>query len=254
MKVAILSLIALSSLVHRADSQSFVPTAAPTISAEPTGAPTGAPTGTPVAAPTGTPTTAPTISAEPTGAPTGAPTGTPTAAPTGTPTAAPTISAEPTAAPTAPECYTNLDDIGAKESAVFDSTVHREYILCPNTQFSVGQFQGLGNPYFRGSQPIIVRRNTAYKCGNDGKSSNNCNIFGGTFQFLSSELPPFGPPQWPTEPHTNVTISGLTFEAGTLFTTVFQNPGDVTFADCIFQVSAVAGALEISKRSTMQYP
>jgi hypothetical protein len=121
--------------------------------------------------------------------------------------------------------------------------------LCPNTQFSVGQFNGAG--YVLGSQPILVRRNTAYKCGNDGKSSDNCKIFGGTFQLYSFDG--FWPPAQ-HEPHTNVTISGLTFEAGLTFTTVFQNPGDVTFADCIFQVSAVAGALEISKRSTMQYP
>jgi hypothetical protein len=312
MKVASLSLLALASLVHRADSQcDFCPdggiqnqdvvvviptlpdrpdrtcaeletaaiageiselqcpsltsvsapvccvettltTPSPIVSLAPTAAPSGAPTAAP------SDSTAPTISA--------GPTATPTAAPSGTPTAAPTISAEPTVTPTgaptatptgaptaAPECYTDLTEILLREVRVFDSTVYREYILCPDTDFLIGIPDEEGQLYTSGSYPIFPRRNVAYKCGVDGKSSNNCRLVSGYFQLFSFDFNGvWQPSQW--EPHSNVTISGVTFDSGFFGTVALANPGDITFTDCIFRVSAVAAALEISKRSPYSIP
>jgi hypothetical protein len=188
---------------------------------------------------TSSPTNSPTLSP-----PTTSPTGTPTAAPSDS--TAPSSSSQPTVTPTgaptfppAPDCYTDLDEILRRERAVYDSTVFREYILCPDTYFLAA---GSGE----GSGPILPRRNTAYKCGVDGKSSNNCIITKGHIHLISADVY-WDPSQY--EIHSNVTISGITFESGNFGTVVLQNPGDITFVDCIFRVSAVAvvGALEISK-------
>jgi hypothetical protein len=178
--------------------------------------------------------------------PTAAPTGKPTAAPTDS--IAPTFTSAPTGAPTArptfspgPDCYDDLNEIAARESNVYDSTFYREYILCPNTEFVVGMQSDEG-VFEGGSYPIFPRRNVGYKCGEDGKSTNNCQIIGGQFQLISFNG------QWELtqhEAHTNVTVSGITFVAGGWATVLAGNPGDITFTDCIFYVSLVAGVLEI---------
>ena len=180
----------------------------------------------------------------------------PTAAPTGTPTSAPTDSSEPTAAQTltptfgpAPECYDALRDILNREKAVYDSTFYREYILCPNTEFLIGD-QAPRNTYVNGDAAILPRRNVGYKCGSDGKSSNNCRLVGGQFQLISFSG---NWPQEQQEPHSNVTLTGITFANGGYATAVLGNAGDITFRDCIFKVSVIAGVLEISKRSAIHY-
>ena len=197
---------------------------------------------------TPSPTVSPTKSLAPTAAPTGSPTSTPTNS------LAPTTSSEPTGTPTvaptfgpAPECYTDLDEILRRERAVFDSTVYREYILCPNTDFVMGLQVGQ-REYEGGFEPIYPRRNVAYKCGKEGLLSNNCKLIGGTFQLISFDVE-HAEAQY--EPHTNVTISGLQFEAGFFGTVLLANRGSITFNDCHFKVS-VSGVPRIPKRSMYQ--
>ena len=212
-----------------------------TVYAEPVCCVVGAPT-------TPSPTVSPTESLAPTAAPTRTPTSTPTnsiapttsSEPTGTPTAAPTFGP-------APECYTDLDEILRRERAVFDSSVYREYILCPNTDFIIGRQVGR-RKYEGGFEPISPRRNVGYKCGKEGLLSNNCKIIDGTFQLISFDVQ-FAAAQY--EPHTNVTISGLHFEAGFFGTALLANRGSITFNDCAFKVS-VSGVPQIPKRSVHQ--
>jgi hypothetical protein len=282
MKVASFSLLALSSLVERADAQDFecficpgvgiqnqegvvtiplvspdqtcsqldinsanIPEeecpfllefATPVCCFEPVAnGPTSSPTESlaPSAAPTGTPTSTPTISSKPSTS----------LRPSGNPTARPTYAPHP-------ECYDFIGDIVAREKDVYDSTFYREYILCPNTEFVIGN-GGPGGVYTNGDYPIFPRRNAGYKCGEDGKSSNNCRLVGGDFQLISFSG------NWPEdqqEPHSNVTVSGVTFVSGGYATAILGNAGDVTFRDCIFTVSVIAGILEIPKRSTINTP
>jgi hypothetical protein len=195
------------------------------------------------------PTGSPTESLAPSAAPTGAPTSTPTDSIAPTTSSAPTAS--PTGAPTfppAPECYTDLDDILSRERAVYNSTVYREYILCPNTDYIMGR--QVNGKTEGGFEPISPRRNVAYKCGKEGLLSNNCRIIDGNFQLVSFNS------QWEEsqyEPHTNVTISGLTFEAGNFGTTLLANRGHITFNECAFRVS-VSGVPRIPKQSVDSIP
>jgi hypothetical protein len=284
MKVASLSLLALSLLAHRVDSQQFVcnfcpengiqnrigvvvipfeedrtctelETAANSFSISEGQCPGVMAFADPIccfapAAPTTPPpiTVSPTTESPPTEPPTGTPTSTPTdsiapttsSEPTGTPTAAPTFGP-------APECYTDLDEILRRERAVFDSSVYREYILCPNTDFIIGRQVGR-RKYEGGFEPISPRRNVGYKCGKEGLLSNNCKIIDGTFQLISFDVQ-FAAAQY--EPHTNVTISGLHFEAGFFGTALLANRGSITFNDCAFKVS-LSGVPQIPKRSVHQ--
>jgi hypothetical protein len=200
-----------------------------------TSPPTGSPTESlaPTPSPTGKPTAAPSDSAAPTF------TSKPTAIPSGSPTFAPE-----------PECYDDLEEIQIREdNHDLDTTVRREYILCPNTLFLIGTLEA-GEGYFGGSRPIFPRANVGYKCGEDGKVTNNCRFFGGTFQVFVFIF--IGPPStW--EDRTDITFNGITFETAELASVVAGSAGDVTFTDCIFLVSVVAGVLEIPKRSTIQY-
>jgi hypothetical protein len=279
MKVASVTLLVLSSLVDRADSQSFVcnfcpdggiqrrdavvviPTVPDKTCAE---LETDAnafiieegqcPTLTTFAAPiccfgTAPTTSPPTVSPTESLAPTPTPTGKPSAAPSES--LAPTFTSKPTATPTGsptfpplPECFTDLDDIRGRERAVYDSTVYREYILCPNTEFKLGRACGPGCLQ-GGSEPLSIRRNVGYKCGKEGLLSNNCKLIDGQFQIVSFDV------QWEEsqyEPHTNVTISGFQFEEGFFGTALLANRGSITFNNCVFRVS-VSGAPEILKRS-----
>jgi hypothetical protein len=283
MKIASLSLLALSSLVDRANSQSFVCNFCPdggiqsrdgvvVIPTEPDRSCNELETAAnafdisegqcpgltlfaaPVccAAPTA-PTTQPPSVSPVTSPPTAAPSRTPTAAPSDS--VAPTFTSEPTATPTGaptfpppPECYTDLDEILRRERAVYDSTVYREYILCPNTDFIMGRANGPGT-FTGGFAPISPRRNVAYKCGKEGLLSNNCKIIDGQFQLVSFDI---GWEESQFEAHTNVTISGLHFTAGYFGTALLANRGSITFNECAFKVSFYGAS--IPKRSMQQSP
>ena len=85
------------------------------------------------------------------------------------------------------------------------------------------------NSYQGGFGPLIPRPNTTYKCGKDGKSTNNCVFLDGSFQLTS-----FGVNR--NEFQYNIKFQGITFEAGRVGSIILGNPGDITFNDCIIKV------------------
>jgi hypothetical protein len=155
-------------------------------------------------------------------------------------TSAPTTTVAPTSSPSAapsfgppPDCYDDLDEIYAREEKVTDSTVWREYILCPDTEYIIGTFNRFVDErilFVGGFTPISPRNNVHYKCGSDGSSSNNCVLVGGSFHVLS-----FGT-QF-EEVQGNVTMEGITFESAFRITLFLGNAGDITFQDCVIRVS-----------------
>lgn len=76
--------------------------------------------------------------------------------------------------------------------------------------------------------PLHLRSNTRYLCGEDGSSSNDCRLVGGSYQLLSS------PRLFDFEDTIGVLVQGLTFEDSRIAGAVLSNAGDVTFVDCLF--------------------
>lgn len=104
------------------------------------------------------------------------------------------------------------------------------YILCPDTVFTIGFTDSQGGCCDDGDLPLMARTNTKYQCGEDGSSANNCLISGGTSQVLVNEL------VFAESEATSVVMQGLTFSDASMTASMPNQPGDVTFVDCIFMV------------------
>jgi hypothetical protein len=154
---------------------------------------------------------------------------------TSTPTMSPVPAVEPTnidSVPTKtplsvsnPTCYSNLTEIEVmlqNKNPFFEET----YVICPDTVYEIST-DGSDESAFR---PIIPRAKSIFKCGDDGKSSNNCVLSGGVFQ-ISSTLGDF-----PNENRVGVVFQGFTFEGGLVASAFLVAGGDITFVDCVFQV------------------
>ena len=99
-------------------------------------------------------------------------------------------------------------------------------MLCPNTRYELTD----GTTGNDAVNPIALRANCIFKCGDDGKSTNGCVIFGGTFQIISSSV------DFPSENKVGIVFQGITFDSGIVASALMVSPGEVTFIDCIFQV------------------
>lgn len=172
---------------------------------------------------TGAPTSTPAPTALATEAPSFQPTFTP--APTNNPTGTPTF-------PPAPECWDDLDAIFAREISLSPELVlaePRTYVLCPNTNYFMGNDPGRNFQFQTGFASLIGRPNVHYKCGDSGSSANNCRLLSGSYPIAL--LDPFD------TVNTNVTFQGLTIESSFEFGMLVSKPGDVLLLDCIFRVS-----------------
>jgi len=216
------------------------PTPEPT--EEPVAAPVEAPVAAPVAPPVAPPVAAPVAApvAPPVSAPVAAPVAAPVPAPAATPVAAPV--ATPVAAPVPTiidfDCYTNttalLEDVTALNSTQIAEV--NVFNLCPNTTFQIGVFtldtDGSSSVMLDGTAPLVLRSNVQYVCGLNGDPADLCVLSGGEVQVLSG-FSVFG------EETTGALLKGITFQnansdgAGA----VLANEGDVSFEDCIFEVS-----------------
>ena len=134
------------------------------------------------------------------------------------------------------DCHTNLTSIAFAEYDVKDLSVHRTYILCPNTTFDAAS---LNSEYsFTEKHALFIRSNVLVLCGQDGSSDNSCVINGnGDYGIVIDPL------LWGYNESfvENVTIQGVTVDyfSGNEEYSVFPvsiglESGDVTFKDCIF--------------------
>jgi len=137
-------------------------------------------------------------------------------------------------------CYDSLDSVYAligMDELLFTT---KNIVLCPDTFYDIGDLiPGIG--ILGGQAPIVPRSNTYIKCGEDGKSSNNCILRGGGFSVLS--LPVFFSQDLYT---SNVVLEGLTFQSQNVNGAFLGNPGDITFLDCIWQDFQAFGPVYIS--------
>ena len=156
------------------------------------------------------------------------------------PTVSPSSEAEnpPTQPRTNEECFTDLSELDRvmKESFEMGQSFRKKvYTLCPNTTFNVGtQLDDEGMCCSDGQDPILPFANTVIQCGEDGKSSNNCLIIGGTTQVASNVF-------YPNEVHENIEFRGITFSGAGLSVATFADVGDYTFVDCVFKVRTLCG-------------
>mmetsp|Transcript_24010 Transcript_24010/g.67698 ORF Transcript_24010/g.67698 Transcript_24010/m.67698 type:complete len:678 (-) Transcript_24010:117-2150(-) len=161
-----------------------------------------------------------------------APTHAPTQIP---PSAMPTQQPTPTLLPLPDNyCYNTTKEIIDRERWFFeygDVNVPREYVICSNTYHDIGP--PTNDPFvFLGDSPILVQANVVWKCGFDGKPSNNCILNGGRAQLNSFGL------YFPND-HVNVHVHGFTFQDSERLALIVGSPGDITFHDCVFQDQAI---------------
>ena len=139
--------------------------------------------------------------------------------------------------PAITECLKDLSDILTNENLVTNTSIKRTYTLCPNTSFKTGKASQQTGQIEGGQTPIVTRANAHVKCGNDGKSSNNCEIDGtGNYGIFQMPFQIFE--NRPTD-SSNVIFEGLTIShwlsIGQLPVVVAAHTGDVTFRDCVWK-------------------
>jgi hypothetical protein len=138
---------------------------------------------------------------------------------------------------TASNCIASLNDLEALEVQVTDFSVVREYILCPATTFTVAVQDYYGAiQYSTGSEMIRLRPNLHLQCGSTGSRSDNCVISGGSVQMDGTS---FGASNGTQVSLSNVVITGLTFTNVLKYNVWIDQPGTVSFRDCVFQVNGV---------------
>lgn len=143
------------------------------------------------------------------------------------------VSVAPTLAPSPskPSCYSNGTEL-ALALLDKDPFTPETFVICPGSVIRPGSTIGDGRVFCcsDGESPLMPRSNSDIRCGEDGKSSNNCTIVGGPFQLLTA-LPIY------FEEGVNMEIRGITFSKADVTSVLLSNGGNLIFRDCIFQVS-----------------
>ena len=143
---------------------------------------------------------------------------------------------------TTTQCYTSINDLESAESLVTDFSVPRLYTLCPETTFTIGQQDYFGTILSAtGGDMIHLRPNVQIQCGDDGARANNCIVSGGTVQvdgtlFYRSNA---NGTTTTTTGLGNVILTGLTFTSVEKYHVWIDQPGQVLFRDCAFQVRSL---------------
>jgi hypothetical protein len=135
----------------------------------------------------------------------------------------------PIVVPLLQDCYVNLQDLQTIVRAQ-DPTLKHTYKLCPNTVFNMGYVNASGYCCDDGYPPMWPRKDTTYQCGDDGSSSNNCVLRGGSTQITSFSF------HFNFQEKTGAVFKGITFEQAEDISILLVGEGDFTFVDCIFQV------------------
>lgn len=105
-----------------------------------------------------------------------------------------------------------------------------EYVICPGTTITIGDFDADGDCCINGDFSFFVRSRSVIKCGDDGKVENNCVITGGNTQIF------YVGSVFDDAIAQNVKFQGITFQDASFVSAAMANRGDITFEDCIWQV------------------
>jgi hypothetical protein len=76
------------------------------------------------------------------------------------------------------DCIDSLSLLVVAELFIVDTTVPREYILCPDRTYTTSLLL-LPGETTENDAPITIRPNLTVKCGASGARSNNCIVTGG---------------------------------------------------------------------------
>jgi hypothetical protein len=128
-------------------------------------------------------------------------------------------------------CYTNLTELYEQllEDKYFEQ---REYTLCPNTTFTIGNIDlDTGFCCIGGQRFLAAAPRTTIKCGEDGKSTNNCIMVGGNLQYSNTAA------IWNEPSIPDAVIMGVTFQSTGFLGASLASRGDITFIDCVWEVS-----------------
>ena len=136
-------------------------------------------------------------------------------------------------------CILSINELESAESQVTDFSVERLYTLCPQSTYTIGRQDYFGAILFEtGSHMIHLRPNLHIQCGDTGARSNNCIINGGTVQVDGTSF--FAANTTGSTVLSNVKITGVTFTDVEKYHVWIDQPGDVTFRDCSFQVQTAS--------------
>lgn len=137
------------------------------------------------------------------------------------------------------------DDCFTTSLAIVEAQVTgaRDFVICPNTTIEIGvPTDAAYTDFVDGDIPLtVVADDVTIKCGEDGKSSNNCVLNGGLIQFVTSAVLTQAPGLILTS--NNLMVQGLTFK-GILTTfpgvesvpVTLASPGkNIVFDDIIFE-------------------
>lgn len=141
-------------------------------------------------------------------------------------------------------CISNLNDIVFPEIELAqsggDTSTERIYVLCPNTNFVVGNALNASDPlnYTGGSFPLVlVNPHMTVFCGDDGMSSNNCTVQGGANQVIALQHDTM-PLDW-SDIYPDISdfnLSGVVFQGATRLAFSINSVGtNVRINDCTFE-------------------
>jgi hypothetical protein len=114
------------------------------------------------------------------------------------------------------------------------------YIVCPNTLIEIGTEEDIcSTDFINGDATLTLRQFSRVYCGEDGASSNNCTVRGGSHQVKVIQA------GCSTEVKKRMEVKGFTFEAADFFAVfaIFAE-GDLLLEDCIFRNISQGGVLE----------
>ena len=132
-------------------------------------------------------------------------------------------------------CIQSIDILESAEAVVTDFSVQRVYTLCPQTTFTIGRQDYYGTLLSgTGTDMIHLRPNLHIQCGDNGARSNNCVITGGTLQVDGTSF--YTGSSTSAVVLSNIRMTGITFASVEKYHVWIDQPGDVVFHDCSFQV------------------
>lgn len=133
-------------------------------------------------------------------------------------------------------CYGSLWDVAVamEQKNPFQPET---FILCPNTEYRIGD-RDPSQPecFFDGDTTIQLRQFSKISCGEDGSSQNNCTIKGGFSQMVTTAG------SYNLEQKTRIVVEGITFAQGRGASLFLAAGGDIVFQDCVFKVRFTASA------------